>query len=437
MDLGSLSDRGARAARTPVRIDHAPLREVARDRYHPDHNPSGKLALNVAENRLGWRELATRIRAITAEHSIPDWVSTYTSARGAPTFREAAARFLSTYLTEAPVSADHLAVSAGATSVIEMSSFILADAGHVAVIPAPSYPVYRQDIGNFPGVERYDLVTHHELSEIADGPVLDVEHLERSLQDLQRRGKRFRMLILTTPDNPTGGILPIRRLEEIADWCIDQEIHLAVNEIYGLSLIDTDHPDLRSDYREPMAFSSFGKVIADRHSDYLHLWYALSKDLGISGFRIGFVHSRNTAFLEAYGNLNLSHTASNHTQWLLSHLLTDGDFMGRYITRNRERLSAAYARVIRALRRLEIPYVPSRGSHFVWIDLSALMDDDSEESELALWDEIFRSTGVLLTPGVGFGHSKHGLFRVVYPAVPPDELDVALGRLERFVAERR
>lgn len=436
-DVSSLSDRGARAVRTPLRIDHAPLREVARDRYHPDHNPSGKLALNVAENRLGWRELATRIRAITAENPIPDWVSTYTSARGAPTFREAAARFLTTHLTETPIAADHLAVSAGATSVIEMTSFILAEEGDVAVIPAPSYPVYRQDIGNFPGVERYDLVTHRELSEIADGPVLGIEHLERALRDLRGEGKRFRMLILTTPDNPTGGILPIRRLEEIAEWCIDRQIHLAVNEIYGLSLIDTDHPDLRRDYREPVTFSSFGRVITSRDSDYLHLWYALSKDLGISGFRVGFVYSRNAAFLEAYGNLNLSHTASNHTQWLLGRLLTDDDFMGRYVARNRERLTAAYARVVGTLRRLGISYVPSRGSHFVWIDLSDLMDGGSEEAELALWDEIFRSAGVLLTPGVGFGHPKHGVFRMVYPAVSADELEVALERLERFVTDRR
>jgi aspartate/methionine/tyrosine aminotransferase len=410
---------------------------VERDRYHPDHNPSGKLALNVAENRLSWRELAARIQAIATENPVPDWVATYTSSRGAWPFREAAAGFLSTHLTQTPVAADHLAVSAGATSVIEMTSFILADSGDVAVIPAPAYPVYRQDIGNFPGVERHDLVTHHELSEIAEGPVLHIEHLERALGDIERQDKRFRMLILTTPNNPTGGILPIDRLEEIADWCIDRRIHLAVNEIYGLSLIDTEHPDLRSDYREPVGFSSFAGVIASRESDYLHLWYALSKDLGISGFRVGLVHSRNAAFLEAYGNLNLSHTSSNHTQWLLSHLLTDDDFMGSYLARNRERLTVAYARVVGVLRRLDVPYVPSRGSHFVWIDLSDLMDGHSADAELALWDDIFRSAGVLLTPGVGFGHPKNGLFRVVYPAVSSDELEVALARLERFVMERR
>ena len=71
---------------------------------------------------------------------------------------------------------DQLGVSAGATGVIEMTAFLLADPGDVAVIPAPCYPVYRKDIGNMAGVERYDLVTYHDVEEARNGPVLDIEH---------------------------------------------------------------------------------------------------------------------------------------------------------------------------------------------------------------------------------------------------------------------
>ena len=92
---------------------------------------------------------------------------------------------------------------------------------------------------------------------------------------------------------------------------------------------------------------------------------------------------------------------------------------------------------LQAMRRLAMPYVPSRGSLFCWVDLSELLEEDSTEGELALWRAIFEETGVLLTPGVGFGHSKHGLFRVVYPCVQIDELRVAMTRLERYVRERR
>jgi len=65
------------------------------------------------------------------------------------------------------------------------------------------------------------------------------------------------------------------------------------------------------------------------------------------------------------------------------------------------------------------------------------MNGDSEDAELALWQELFQAAGVLLTPGVGFGHTKRGLFRVVYPCVSMEELEVAMERLEGFVRGRR
>jgi aspartate/methionine/tyrosine aminotransferase len=437
MNTSALSSRGKRAADTRLRVDYDLFQEAVENLYSPIDNPNGALPLNVAENRLNWPELKAKIEAITATHEIPAWVPGYTSHRGAPEFREAAASFLTEQLTGCPIDAEHLGVSAGATSVIEMTSFILAESGDVAVIPAPSYPVYRQDLGNLSGVERYDLVTHHELSEIRNGPVLTIDDLERARRDIVEAGRRFRMLILTTPDNPTGGIYSERQLSGVADWCIEEGVHLVVNEIYGLSLIDTTHKVLIQDYPHELTFSSFANLMAEKKSDLLHMWYAVSKDLGISGFRVGFLYSQNAALLEAYTNLNLTHSVSNHTQWILQLLLTDSAFMTPFLARNRERLTESYAVVVSFLRRLGIPYVPSRGSHFVWIDLSDLMTDDSGTAEMDLWRELFYTTGVLLTPGAGFGHTKKGLFRVVYPCVSKAELTVAMDRLAEFVGAKR
>jgi 1-aminocyclopropane-1-carboxylate synthase len=122
---------------------------------------------------------------------------------------------------------------------------------------------------------------------------------------------------------------------------------------------------------------------------------------------------------------------------MLQLLLGDHAFMTGYVSMNQERLTQSYALAVEALRRGGVPYVPSRGSLFLWIDLSEFLADDSEEAEMRLWRDLFDATGVLLTPGVGFGHTKHGLFRVVYPSVSQKELGEALGRLERFVEARR
>jgi aspartate/methionine/tyrosine aminotransferase len=51
--------------------------------------------------------------------------------------------------------------------------------------------------------------------------------------------------------------------------------------------------------------------------------------------------------------------------------------------------------------------------------------------------KIYETTGVLLTPGEGFGHTKHGMFRIVYPGIDLDSLHVALDRIERFLSAER
>lgn len=436
MAHASLSDRGARAAATPLRIDYDAFRDAEADLYDPVTNPSGKIPLNIAENRLSWPSLRTRLEAVGRQQGIADWVPGYTSTRGAPAFRQALASFLSEHLTGCTMRPEQFVVSAGATSVIEMTALVLAEAGDVAVIPAPCYPVYERDIANVAGMERYDLVTRPE-SGLADATEFSVEDLEGARADIEGVGKRFRMLILTTPNNPTGGILSLPRLEAIADWCIDHGVHLVVNEIYGLSLIDTRHPAISSDYASDIVFESFARVIRERDSDYLHLWYSLSKDLGISGLRVGVAYSHNHDFLAAYANLNLTHSISNHTQWLLGHVLTDSAFMRRYVVENQRRLTEAYAFTVAALRGMDVPYVPSRGSLFAWVDFSEFLPVDSEDGELALWNDIYRTTGVLLTPGVGFGHDGHGLFRIVYPCVSREALTEAMERLGGFVSMRR
>ena len=433
----SISQRGQIAQNTQLRIDFEVFFEAIQNLYHPEDNPKGAIPLNIAENKLSWHLLSKKFTQIAHTHAIPDWVASYTSAMGAPESRESFAGFMSRFLTNCPIDPEHLGLSAGATATVEVSSWILGDPGDVAVFPAPCYPVYKQDIGNKGAIERYDLVTHHELEEIQEEPALEIHHLEKTLEELEGQGKRFRLLILTSPDNPTGGIYSTKKLDTIADWCIRHQIHLVVNEIYGLSLIHTDHPDLQSDYQTDIPFSSFAQIIQAKKSDYLHLWYAMSKDMGASGFRVGVVYSLNQDFLEAFNNLNAPHMVSNYTQWLFQKALGDHEFMDHYIQYNQQALTESYLVVIKALRKLNIPYVPARGSLFVWLDLSAFLSEQTQQAENELWMDIYQKTGVLLTPGEGFGHSKKGQFRLVYSCVSKNDLAEAMKRIEDYIKVER
>ena len=437
MSINGLSARGAKAANSPARVDLELYFEAAQNLYNRETNPEGAFPLNVAENKLNWPALQDKIAQITRKEKVADWASRYGNPAGVDSFREAVADYLAEYLFGCPVAGETLAFSSGLTSTIEQTAFVVAEPGDVAVIPAPSYPVYTGDLGVKSGVKRYDLQTHHDISELQDGLPLQIADLEKAQEEITNRGERFRILILTTPDNPTGGIYSQEQLESIAKWCIDHEVHLIVNEIYGISRIDTSHPAIREDYSSPTDFQSFGPMMAELKSPYLHLWYSFSKDFGISGFRIGLIHSHNADLIRAYGNVNLTHSVSNLTQWLMERVLHDQDFVKSYLAENQKRLTEAYAVVATALKKMHTPYNPSRGSLFIWMDLSELLAEPTSEAEEALWLEIYHSTGILLTPPHGFGHTKKGLYRMVISYFQPEDIQVAMDRLSGFVKGRR
>lgn len=416
-----------------LRSDFEVYFEAMEDLYDPTDNPEGTFTLNVAENKLCWPLLREKLETIARENEIPAWVAGYTDSKGGPPFRQALANFMEKHLTKSPVNPDHLAASAGATAIIEMTTQILCDTGDVAVFPVPSYPVYKQDIGNKSGVERYNLITHTSLDELQSGPPLTVDMIDEAREDIEAQGKRFRMLVLTSPDNPTGQVYTPVQQDSIAKYCIEHEIHLVFNEIYGLSLINTQDPSITEDYLNQPEYSSFAKIMNNHQSNYLHLWYALSKDFGASGFRVGAVYSHNEAFLTGYSNYNAPHMVSNHTQWLFQMVFEDDEFLEHYIKTNQERLTASYSAFTKMLKSNNIPSVPAAGSLFIWADFASLLPEISQKAEDDLWLDIYKKTGILLTPGDGFGHAGKGQYRIVYSCFPLKEMKVAIDRLDAYL----
>jgi len=431
-----LSNRGFQASEKPMRVDLELYYQAIENQYDELKNPSGSFPMNIAENHLCWDMLKKKIQAVTREKEIPDWVSSYGDPVGVLSFREATGQFLSEFLVHREVPSDSLAFSAGATSVIEMTAFLLANQGDTAVIPAPSYPVYTADIGVIPGVHRFDLQTHRDIEELQHGFPISIAQLEKAKTEIEKNGSHFRMLILSSPDNPTGGIYSKEQLTYLADWCIKNEIHMIVNEIYGLSRIDIRHPEILTDYPDPISFESFAKLMSERKNPFLHFWYSFSKDLGISGFRVGLLHTYNEDLIKACRNVGLSHSVSNYTQWVLQEVLEDKKFMKEFVDAMQKALTESYLIVIRCLKDLNIPFNPSYGSLFVWLDLSEFLPENSDQGQHELWLEVFNKTGILLTPGAGFGHQKKGLFRAVISSLSHQELRVAMDRLKEFVLEK-
>ena len=430
MPTTSLSTRGAALIGKPLRADFELFAEAEEDAFDATHNPDGAIALCIAENVLSWPEMEARLRE-AASAKTPDWVAKYTMVTGAPAFRTALAGFAERHIatlggqSARALDPEGFCVSSGATAIVELCALLLADEDDVVAIPAPNYPVYTKDVGLKAGMLRYDIEPAGSWAETPGVHPLHVSDLEQARRDIHSGGRRLRMVVLTQPDNPTGAIYTREQLEIFAAWAVRHRVHLCVNELYALSQVDTSDPRIADDYPGgPEPYYSFLHLVEEQRSPYFHWWYSVSKDFGLSGLRCGMMYTRNAELVQAFGNLGAPHTVSNHTQWLLTQVLSDGAFVTAFAKTNQRRLTDAYACVVGALRQNGTPYVPARGSLFVWAKLNT-----GSESDEAFWRKLFEAHRVLLTAPGGFGQAESGWLRVVYSCVPTQALKEATRRI--------
>jgi aspartate/methionine/tyrosine aminotransferase len=155
--------------------------------------------------------------AIQALH---DGYTHYGPTPGLPVLREAIAEVVSKS-RGIPVSAEEVIVTPGAKPIMFFTLLAYAQAGDEVIYPNPSFPIYESMI-NFVGATPVPI----PLLE-ANGFSFDMERFEASLSP------RTKLIILNSPGNPTGGIIPASDLQRIAALALQRNIMVLSDEIYG------------------------------------------------------------------------------------------------------------------------------------------------------------------------------------------------------------
>ena len=198
------------------------------------------------------------------ENTDPVALHGYTSAQGDPGVRNAIAEYLNrTY--QAGVDANLIYLTAGAAAALTASLTALLNPGDEVVLPAPFFPEYRVF------VER----TGAKLVPVPCDPQTfqpDYAALEAVI------GEKTRVLLLNSPNNPTGAVIPEVGIQKIAAILTAKEKQFG-KPIYLIS----DEP-----YRELVWGNVAVPYLTKYYSDTL-VCYSFSKSLSLPGERIGYV----------------------------------------------------------------------------------------------------------------------------------------------------
>jgi len=149
----------------------------------------------------------------------------YGPSAGLPELRQALAEYVGR-TRGVKVSSDEVVVVPGGKPIIFFTILALIDEGDEVIYPNPGFPIYESMIHYVGG----KAVPIH-LREERDFS-LDADELASLIND------RTKLVILNSPQNPTGGILERRDIEQIAEAIGDRNIMVLSDEIYSRLLFD-------------------------------------------------------------------------------------------------------------------------------------------------------------------------------------------------------
>ena len=186
----------------------------------------------------------------------------YTPAAGIPPLREAVAAYLGRCY-DVEVDPGHVLIEPGGKVTMWFAMLTFGEPGAEILYPNPGFPIYESAI-RFTGATPVPIPLREE-----NGFAFDAEEV------LAKITPRTRLLIINSPANPTGGVVPKDQLDRLVAGLADHP-HVAVmsDEIYSRMLYDG---------REHVTMLSYPQI-----RDRLILLDGWSKTYAMTGWRLGF-----------------------------------------------------------------------------------------------------------------------------------------------------
>ncbi|XP_039134268.1 probable aminotransferase ACS12 [Dioscorea cayenensis subsp. rotundata] len=400
---------------------HVGFSKCLDDPYDRTTNPNGVVQLGIAENLLAmdlvkeW--ISENVKASLIDSEVSRLVP-YHPYDGILELKTALAAFMGQVMLES-ISLDpsQMIITAGATSAIETLSFCLADPGDAVLIPSPYYRGYDRNLKWRAGVETIPVPCRS-----IDNFRLSISSLELAYNQAKKQGVKVRAVFLLNPSNPIGNLIDRETMHELLDFVTEKNIHLVSDEVFAGSNHGTDE------------FVSIADVAHTEGFDKtrVHIIFGLSKVLSLPGFRIGVICSFNKNVLETGKKFARFFSVSVPTQRLLVSMLSDVNFVQKYIEIKKKRIRRMYELFVEGLGQFGINCFPSSAGYYCWVDMSNLMRSNSEKGELELWDKLLNISKINVTPGSECRCVDPGWFRICFTTITEDDIPIVMERIKRI-----
>lgn len=304
----------------------------------------------------------------------------YTSNYGMDELRKQIARKL-TKENNIETSYEEVIVTPGASMALATAIFGLLDEGDEVLIPSPRYPAYPKQVMMAGGVSV---------------PVQKKIEYDFKLrrQDLEEKvTKKTKMLVINTPNNPTGAVLDYDNLTEIAEFAKENDIIVVTDECYEKIIYNREHISLAS-------LPGMKERTVTINST--------SKSFSMTGWRIGFVSASKeiiNSIIKVPQNLVICPTSFAQAGAVIAY--EKGEELIKEMVddfKKRKEIVTGYLDQIEG-----IDYVEPAGALYVFPYIKELGMSSKE-----ICDYLLKEAGVAVAAGNDFGEYGEGYIRIAY-----------------------
>ena len=217
--------------------------------------------MDVIHLEIGEPDFGSPSHVVEAgRQALVDGYTNYGPSPGFPELRDRIAEEISK-TRGISVTGDQVVVTPGGKPIMFFLIMAIVDPGDEVLYPNPGFPIYESMI-DFMGGVPVPMQLHED-----KGFNVDVDAIADSITD------RTKMMIVNSPNNPCGSIIPKGDLEALADLAKEHDILILSDEIYSRFLYTGEHHSIAS---FPMMREQ--TVILD----------GFSKTYAMTGWRIGY-----------------------------------------------------------------------------------------------------------------------------------------------------
>ncbi|TFG99564.1 pyridoxal phosphate-dependent aminotransferase [Candidatus Thorarchaeota archaeon] len=335
-----------------------------------------------------------------AKKAIDDGYTRYTHNAGLIEVREALARKVKRDNGIDANPETEIMCTAGGMGALVLANMVLINPGDEVLYPDPGFVSHYAHIKLAEGIP----VPIHLKKENGFGVI--AEDVEKAITD------KTKMIVLNSPNNPTGGITTNSELKKIAELCIENDIYVVSDEAYE---------KFRYTDEKPLYIGAIPGMKERSVS-----LFSLSKSYAMTGWRIGAV-TGSSKIIGAMTKLQ-EHIIAMPTT--ISQKAAQAAVEGPQdcIVEMLQTFSKRRDIITRGLDAIEgIELDPPGGAFYAFPDVSAY---GMKSYDLVL--KIMKETDVVTVHGSAFGQYGEGFIRLCY-AVSTERINEALSRLDSFL----